>query len=313
MDDGLVAQVRRFHRSVTQRIGVLEDDYLHRGRPLGEARVLWEIGPDGCDVRALRTRLGLDSGYLSRLLRSLEADGLVAVDARPTDRRVRHARLTAAGRRERAVLDRRSDELAWSCLAPLAPEQREQLVGAMAQVERLLTAGLVEVRPTDPADPTAVHCLREYFTELNQRFDAGFDPARSLAPDAGEFRPPTGLFLVATLRGEPVGCGALKFHDVAPPDIKRMWVSASARGLGIGRRLLQELEAVATTRSSVVRLETNRALREAISMYRSAGYVEIEAFNDEAYAHHWFEKRLRPVKGARGRHHRRIEQRHELA
>ena len=297
MDAGLVAQVRRFHRSVTQRIGALEDHYLHRGRPLGEARVLWEIGPDGCDVRALRSRLGLDSGYLSRLLRSLEADGLVVVNARPADRRVRLARLTAAGRRERAVLDRRSDELAWSCLAPLAPEQREELVGAMAQVERLLTAGLVEVRPTDPAEPAAVHCLREYFAELNQRFDAGFDPARSLAPDAGEFRPPTGLFLGATLREEPVGCGALRFHDCAPPDIKRMWVAASARGLGIGRRLLQELEAAAGTRSSVVRLETNRALREAISMYRSAGYVEVEAFNDEAYAHHWFEKDLRPSSG----------------
>jgi GNAT superfamily N-acetyltransferase len=206
---------------------------------------------------------------------------------------VRHARLTAVGRRERAVLDRRSDDLAWSYLAPLAREQQEELVGAMARVERLLTAGLVEVRPTDPAKPAAVHCLREYFTELNQRFDAGFDPARSLAPDAGEFRPPTGVFLVATLRGDPVGCGALKFHDSAPPDIKRMWVASSARGLGIGRRLLQELEAIASTRSSVVRLETNRALREAINMYRSAGYVEVEAFNDEAYAHHWFEKRLR--------------------
>jgi GNAT superfamily N-acetyltransferase len=207
---------------------------------------------------------------------------------------VRHARLTAAGRRERTVLDRRSDELAWSYLAPLAAEQRRQLVGAMAQVERLLTAGLVEIRPTDPAEPAAVHCLREYFAELNQRFDAGFDPARSLAPDAGEFRPPSGVFLVATLRGEPVGCGALKFHRDQPPDIKRMWVAPSARGLGIGRRLLQELEAVASTRARMVRLETNRALREAIAMYRSAGYVEVEAFNDEAYAHHWFEKRLVP-------------------
>jgi len=292
MDAGLVAQVRRFHRSVTQRIGLLDDDYLHRGRPLGEARVLWEIGPEGCDVRTLRTRLGLDSGYLSRLLRSLEADGLVVVDSRPNDRRVRRASLTVAGRRERAVLDRRSDELAWSYLAPLPPPQRQELVGAMAQVERLLTAGLVEVRPIDPSEPAAVHCLHEYFAELEQRFDAGFDPDRSSAPDAGEFRPPTGVFLVATLRGEPIGCGALRFHEDAPPDIKRMWVAGSARGLGIGRRLLDELESIASSRGDAVRLETNRALREAINMYRSAGYVEVEPFNDERYAHHWFEKRL---------------------
>src|SRR6188472_2128716 len=111
MNDAMVAEVRRFNRAVTQRVGALHDQYLARDRSLGEARVLWEIGPDGCDVRALRTRLGLDSGYLSRLLRSLEADGLVVVDAGPTDRRVRHARLTAVGRRERAVLDRRSDDL----------------------------------------------------------------------------------------------------------------------------------------------------------------------------------------------------------
>jgi ribosomal protein S18 acetylase RimI-like enzyme len=96
--------------------------------------------------------------------------------------------------------------------------------------------------------------------------------------------------LLATLSGEPVGCGALWFHPGEPPDIKRMWVSPQARGLGLGRRLLAELEA--RVEGGVIRLETNRALVEAIAMYRSAGYVEIEPFNDERYAHHWFEKRL---------------------
>jgi GNAT superfamily N-acetyltransferase len=106
-------------------------------------------------------------------------------------------------------------------------------------------------------------------------------------------RPPAGLFLVATLRGEPVGCGGLQFHGDAPPDIKRMWVADSARGLGIGRRLLAALEDRARAHGSrVVRLETNRSLGEAINLYRSSGYHEVEAFNDERYAHHWFEKRL---------------------
>jgi DNA-binding MarR family transcriptional regulator/GNAT superfamily N-acetyltransferase len=294
MDPALVAQVRRFHRSVTQRVGALDDHYLNRRRPLGAARVLWEIGPDGCDVRTLRTRLGLDSGYVSRLLRALEADELVVVTTGPSDRRVRRARLTAKGRKERAILDRRSDELAWSSLAPLAPTQREELVAAMATVERLLTAGLVAVGPVDPADPIARECLGEYFAELNQRFDAGFDPSTSLAPDATVFRPPGGLFLVATRGNEPIGCGALKFQGRRPPEIKRMWVASSARGLGVGRRVLQELEAAATAHGSrLVRLETNRTLSEAINLYRSAGYVEVEAFNDEPYAHHWFEKHLR--------------------
>jgi DNA-binding MarR family transcriptional regulator/GNAT superfamily N-acetyltransferase len=293
MDTDAVAQVRRFNRLVSQRIGALDDHFLARDRPLGEARLLWEIGSQGCDVRSLRARLGLDSGYLSRLLRSLESAGLVTVEPSDADRRVSTARLSAAGRRERAVLDHRSDQLAESLLEPLTESQRDQLVTAMSDVERLLMAGMVEIAPRDPADPQAQHCLREDEIELNRRFDAGFDPARSISASAPELRPPAGLLLVASLLSEPVGCGALKFHDGEPTEIKRMWVAESARGLGLGRRLLSELEAHAARSSSpVVRLETNKSLTEAISLYRSAGYREVAAFNDEPYAHHWFEKRL---------------------
>src|SRR2546423_6646639 len=91
MDAALVDRVRRFHRTVTQRVGALDDAYLARSRPLGQARVLWEIGADGCEVRALRERLDLDSGYLSRLLQTLQAEGLIEVEADDTDRRG-HAR-----------------------------------------------------------------------------------------------------------------------------------------------------------------------------------------------------------------------------
>ena len=145
MTDAAVDQVRSFNRLVTERVGALSDRYLARDRPLGEARVLWEIGVDGCDVRRLRTRLGLDSGYLSRLLRSLEAAGLITVDPSARDRRVRTARLTPTGLAERELLDRRSDELARSFLEPLSEERRLRLVAAMAEVERLLTAALVEI------------------------------------------------------------------------------------------------------------------------------------------------------------------------
>ena len=117
--------MRSFNRLVTQRVGALNDHYLSRDRPLGEARVLWEIGVDGCDVRRLRSRLGLDSGYLSRLLRSLERARLVTVAPSEADRRVRTARLTPAGRAERELLDRRSDELARSFLEPLSDRQRD--------------------------------------------------------------------------------------------------------------------------------------------------------------------------------------------
>src|SRR3954465_1406855 len=140
MDGAAVERVRSFNRLITERVGALNDHYLARDRSLGEARVLWEIGLEGRDVRDLRSRLGLDSGYLSRLLRSLEAAGLVVVGAREDDRRVRVAQLTRAGAAERGVLDRRSDELAHSFLAPLSEQRRDRLVAAMAEVERLLTA-----------------------------------------------------------------------------------------------------------------------------------------------------------------------------
>jgi DNA-binding MarR family transcriptional regulator len=289
----MVDQVRSFNRTVMQRIGALNDSFLGRRRPMREARLLWEIGPEGAEVRALRTRLDLDSGYVSRLLRALEADGLVTVEPSGADRRRRVARLTAAGLAEHAVLDDRSDDVARSFLEPLSASQRERLIGAMDQVERLLTAALVEIRPVDPTHPDARFCVASYFAELDRRSDSGFDPAAGISAEPHELRPPAGLLLVAYLRAEPVGCGAVKHHDDAPSEIKRMWVADQARGLGIGRRLLAELEAeAARSGARSARLETNRALTEAIAMYRSAGYVEVPAFNDEPFAHHWFEKRL---------------------
>jgi DNA-binding MarR family transcriptional regulator/GNAT superfamily N-acetyltransferase len=300
MDAASVEQVRRFNRIVTQRVGALEDRYLARDRPLGAARLLWEIGPEGCDLRSLRTRLGLDSGYLSRLLRSLEEAGMVTVGPKDTDRRIRTARLTASGVAERAVLDRRSDELAASMLAPLSAGGRTRLVAAMADVERLLTAAMVEVAPVDPADPRVQASWRAYFAELNRRFATGFDPARSAAVPEDEVRPPAGLVLLATLHGDPIGCGSLRFRGKRVAEIKRMWVSGSARGLGVGRRLLGELEAHAASHGArIVRLDTNAALTEAIALYRSSGYVEVAPFNDEAYAHHWFEKRISARPGSR--------------
>jgi DNA-binding MarR family transcriptional regulator/GNAT superfamily N-acetyltransferase len=293
MSDAMVDQVRRFNRIVTERVGALDDRFLGRERPLGEARLLWEIGPEGCEVRLLRARLGLDSGYLSRLLRSLEATGLVNVAAGPDDRRVRVARLTAAGRRERAALDERSDELARSLLAPLSLTQRKQLVAAMHDVERLLTSASVQITTVDPEHSDAQYCLAEYVAELNVRSRRGFDPSVGATALPREVRPPAGEFFVAYLHGDAVGCGAVKHHADAPAEIKRMWIASSARGLGLGRRLLARLEACALAGGAqVARVETSAVLFEALALYRSAGWVEVPAFNDEPFADHWFEKAL---------------------
>ena len=153
----------------------------------------------------------------------------------------------------------------------------------------------VVIAAEDPTSPDAQRCLEAYFDELDRRFDGGFDAGRSIPATVDDLVEPAGLLLLARVDGEPVGAGAVKFHGRGPAELKRMWVSSDARGLGIGRRLLAELEARAREHGAIsARLETNRSLTEAIRLYRSAGYVEVPPFNDEPYAHHWFEKDLGP-------------------
>jgi DNA-binding MarR family transcriptional regulator len=295
MDPTAITQTRRFNRTVVEQIGALSDRFLGRPRPMGESRALWEIGPDGLEIRTLRTRLGLDSGYASRVLRALERQGLVAVTASPEDGRVRRAELTDAGRAEYAEIDRRSDEVACNILQPLSQTQRERLVAAMAEVEHLLHASMVRVTVEDPTSQDATWCLSQYYADLNTLFETGFDVANGLPLPQQDMQPPTGLLMLARLRDRPIGCGAMKFEPNATVYLKRMWVAPEARGLGVGRRLLQALEQHALEAGArLAHLETNRALQTAISLYRSAGYSEVPPFNDEYYAHHWFEKRLVP-------------------
>lgn len=291
MDEAQISQVRRFNRAVTQRIGALSDDYLASGRPLGEARLLFEIGLAGATVRELRARLALDSGYLSRMLRALEQQILVTSQPDASDARVRRVQLTAKGRKTWAALDKRSGDLAASVLAPLGDSQRIRLLTAMAEVERLLRASAVEIAVADPAGREAQCCLHAYFDELRKRFDEGFDPSLTVSADPDELVPPLGWFLLAHLDGAPVGCGALKIKD-GIGEIKRMWVSPDTRGLGIAQRLLQSLEAQARAAGvDTLRLDTHRSLSEARALYLRNGYVEIAAYNNNPYAGYWFEKR----------------------
>jgi DNA-binding MarR family transcriptional regulator/GNAT superfamily N-acetyltransferase len=293
MSGAQVPQVRSFNRTVSQIIGALNERYLGRDRPLGEARVLFEIGRRGADVRELRARLGLDSGYLSRILRALERDGLVVAARADKDRRVRRVRLTRAGFAELRELDRRSDRLAESMLEPLSNGQKDRLVQAMTEVERLLKASTatIEVEPPDSND--AKECLESYFKEINARFESGFDVRRALPTPAEEMTPPRGAFLVMRIAERPVGCGALVRSGPDVAYLKRMWIASSARGFGLGRRLLLALEDRARAFGlTTVRLETNKALAEAQALYRREGYEEVQPFNNEPYAHHWFEKRL---------------------
>ncbi|MDQ6817065.1 MAG: GNAT family N-acetyltransferase, partial [Actinomycetota bacterium] len=160
-------------------------------------------------------------------------------------------------------------------------------------VTRLLTLANVEITVVDPEHPDARYCLAEYVAELNRRSERGFDPSVGATVLPHEVRPPAGQFFVAYLRGEAIGCGAVKHHADAPTEIKRMWIAPRARGLGLGRRLLEKLEACAlASGAQVARIETSAVLTEALAMYRSAGWVEVPAFNGEPFADHWFEKAL---------------------
>ncbi|HEV2271459.1 MAG TPA: MarR family winged helix-turn-helix transcriptional regulator [Steroidobacteraceae bacterium] len=291
MDD--VAKIRSFNRTVTRRLGVLNERYLGRDRPLVESRLLFEIGTEGASVRELRLRLGLDSGFTSRLLRGLERKKLVRTEPAGADGRVRIARLTRSGLAELERINSLSDDLARSMLAPLDRDQALRLVAAMAEVDLLLCAASIEFEEADPRSAEAERCLQKYYAELAARFPNGFELHADDAPAAEEFLPPAGCMLVARLFGEPVGCGVVRTLEPAVGEIKRMWLSPRVRGLGLGRRLLAELERAAAARKlSTIRLDTNGSLAEALRLYRASGYREIPRYNDNPYAQHWFEKSL---------------------
>lgn len=293
MDESQLRQIRRFNRLVTRRVGALETNYLRRGRPLAEARLIFEIGADGVDLHTLRARLGLDSGYLSRLLQSLRAQGLIEVAKDDGDGRRRRASLTRKGSGERAAYDRLSDRLAASMLQALDEGERSRLVTAMGEVERLIRAATVEVAAEAPSSGDARRCLDAYFGELKARFEGGYDRAKDDSARADDMAPPGGLFVLARLDGDAVGCGGLKRTGRTAGEIKRVWTAPAARGTGVARRVLRALEAAARDMGlRTLRLDTNRALTEAHALYRSEGFREVARFNDNPYAHHWFEKRL---------------------
>lgn len=285
--------VRRFNRNYTRRIGVLDESHLGSGIPLGVARVLFELGSGPTTVHRLREILALDSGYLSRLLRRLEQDGLVRLATDPADRRRRTVELTPGGRARWEELEERSEERANQLLAPLSERQRQRLAAALAEADLLVRAATVDLREIDPEDPLAIAAVRAYVNELNVRFAEGFDAERATAEDAVSLRPPRGRFLVAVSDGDPVACGAVRTIDAGVAEIKRMWVDDAWRGAGLGSRVLRRLEDGARDLGAgVVRLDTRGELAEAVALYERAGYRAVGRYNDNPDAGLFYEKAL---------------------
>ena len=287
------ATLRHFNRTYTQRIGVLEERFLGLGMPLAAARLVFEIGPAGATVRELRDRLGLDSGYLSRLLRTLQHRGLVVVEPDPDDGRRRRVTLTPKGWSTYRRLDDRSEQLAEGILQPLSERQRDRLTAALATADLLVRAATVQLRRVDPRSAVARRAVDEYFAELNSRFPRGFDAAAARAADAAAVGDGAAVFVVASSDGLPVGCGGVQQLTAATGEIKRMWVHPAWRGAGLGSRLLRHLEAEAMELGyQTVRLDSNGTLTEAITLYERAGYHRIARYNDNPYAEVWLEKSL---------------------
>jgi DNA-binding MarR family transcriptional regulator/N-acetylglutamate synthase-like GNAT family acetyltransferase len=286
-----VSRVRRFNRAVTSEVGALDSSFLGRGRPLGAARVLSAIGQGRSDVADIRDYLGLDSGLMSRLLRGLEEEGLIETTVHDEDARRRVATLTRSGRREFTAYEALSNAQAEALLARHA--RPEVLLAAMDMIGSALGFGRATVQETDPRGAEARYCLGEYYGELARRFAQGFDVKRSRDPDAHDMRRPRGAFMVAISDGLPIGCVGLKGTGGELAEIKRLWVASSARGLGLGRRLMDAAETAARELAiKVLRLDTNSALSEARQLYLSSGWREIERFNDDPYPDLFFEKRL---------------------
>ncbi|MDO0935765.1 helix-turn-helix domain-containing GNAT family N-acetyltransferase [Streptomyces sp. DG2A-72] len=289
-----VTAFRRFNRYFTRRIGALDDHYLGQDRPLGEARLLFEISESaaGVPLRELRSRLGLDAGYLSRMAKALEAQGMVRIAVHPDDNRLRMVELTPAGHVELKEQQRRANALVAHLLGGLTDRQRADLTEAMTTTRRLLRLAAITVDLVDGASEDARACLDAYAADIDDRFPEGFDKSDLVRPE--EVSGDAGAFFVAYEEDRPVGCGALRRLEDGVGEIRHVWVHPDARRLGLARRILDALEREGRRRAfDVVRLDTHAVLTEAQAMYRACGYREIPAYVDHVYAHHWFEKRLR--------------------
>lgn len=288
-----VARIRRFQRAVTTEVGLLDTSFLGRGRPLGPARVLNAIGGGRTDLSEIRTYLGLDSGLMSRLLRGLEAEGLIEIEPGVEDSRRRSVRLTPTGAQEYAAYEALADAQARDMLARHAAP--DKLLAAMDLVASALGKARITLEEVDPRHPRAQACMNAYYAELAARFEQGFDVSRSSDPEAQDMRAPRGTFVIALSDGLPLGCAGLKGTDKGYAEVKRLWVSPAARGLGLARRLMTALETCAQGLGvTVLRLDSNSALHEAVALYRATGWTEIERFNDDPYPDLFFEKRLQP-------------------
>jgi len=296
-----IAAVRAFNRTYTPAMGLLREGLLESPYTRTEARVIFELAQrDESDAAELGRLLRLDAGYLSRLLARLEAAGALERERSPHDGRRRVVRLTAAGRDAYALLDERSTRDVGRLLSALGDSEQRRLVGAMDAIRAILgpepTAGAALVlrapRPGELGWIVERHGAL-YADEFgwDERFEALV--ARVVADFAADHEPRREAAWIAELDGAPVGCVLCVRADERTAKLRLLLVEPSARGRGIGARLVDECLRFAR-RAGYARivLWTNDVLRSARRIYEAAGFELVDAsphrdFGPELVGQHW--------------------------
>ena len=295
-----IRSVRAFNRFYTKRIGLLGSGLLGTAHPLPQARILFELGRrDVSEVADLRRGLELDRGYLSRLLGSMEADGLIARDRSPQDARRQEVRLTEAGAKAYAELDARSSQEIRALLEELPEDDQRRLLAAMQVVEDVLgDAG-------HPRTFTLRHPRSGDYGWVVQRHGAlyseeyGWDEsfealvARIVANYIDHRDPRRECAWIAEAGGRPVGCVFCVRKDDDAAQLRLLLVEPAARGMGIGTRLVDESLAFARQAGySSITLWTNDVLHDARRIYERAGFTLAEEQRHHSFGHdlvgqHW--------------------------
>ncbi|WP_313437027.1 bifunctional helix-turn-helix transcriptional regulator/GNAT family N-acetyltransferase [Stenotrophomonas sp.] len=282
-------QVRRFNRFYTRRIGVLQDRMLGSEFSLTELRVLYELSSRGA-ARAsdLRNDLGLNAGYLSRVIASLEGRGLLQKTPNPDDARSQLLGLTRSGQATFQPYDEASRQEAMALLEPLSEAQRQGVVDAMTRISTLLGERSRDYLLRDPRPGDmgwVVHKQAQlYATEYgwNSEFEALL--AEIVSTYLRDYDPASDRCWIAEQHGDIIGSVFVVRHDARTAKLRMLYVDASARGLGIGRRLVEE--AIAFARSagySRMVLWTNKVLHDAVRLYEKAGFTLVEEEQHHSY------------------------------
>ena len=276
-----VDAVRRFNRFYTRRIGVLNERLLGSGFTLSEGRLLWELAHrDRPSAGELGRELRLDPGYLSRLIDRLQRRGLVERKPSPTDKRQTLLRLTRKGQDTFAGLNRRSHEEITAMLSALPATDQRRLVEAMSRIERLLdgspqAAEPYLLRPHQPGDIGWVIQRHGAIYAEEYAWDSGFEAlvAEIAARFLRNFDPKRERCWIAERDGENVGCVFLVRKSATVAQLRLLLVEPSARGLGIGHRLVAEcIRFARQTGYRKVTLWTNKGLDAARHLYEEAGF-----------------------------------------